>query len=354
MSTGAAAALLAMTLTGCSGSSDAPVAQTGSDAAVVDSPVTSDGSPDAPVVTLAFAGDSYAEGPLDYRLQQDPDGFVGPFARTFRDADVAMLNLETAITTATTAEPKTYVFGTDERVLSALASGGIDIVSLANNHGMDFGVPGLEDSLAAKRSVDAPAIIGIGADEAEAFAPHIVEVEGQRIAFIAATQVLDDNLIDKWTAGPNKGGLASAKRVDRLTEEVAAVRGEVDTVVVFLHWGVELLSCPTTDQIELAEALKSAGADIIVGGHQHRLAGGGRMGNTFVNYGLGNFLFQAASQGAERTGVLTVAVRGREVVDYKWLPGRISNGVPQRLTGADKAAELAYWQSLRECSGLRP
>jgi poly-gamma-glutamate synthesis protein (capsule biosynthesis protein) len=279
---------------------------------------------------------------------------VGPFAPVFRQADLAMLNLETAITSATTAEAKTYTFKTNPQVLDAFDAAGIDAVSLANNHGMDYGWAGFRDTLRAKQDSDSPVVLGIGEDEESAYAPWIAEVKGQRIAFFTATQVLDGHLTEKWTAGPDKGGLASAKRQDYLTDTVAAVRPDVDTVVVFLHWGVEKMNCPTQDQVDLAKALRSAGADIIVGGHQHRLSGGGMMGDTYVHYGLGNFLFHAGSSGAEKTGVLTVDVQGREIVDAQWHPGRVSDGVPQRLTGADKERELAYWNSLRGCANLDP
>lgn len=307
-----------------------------------------------PTVRIAFGGDSYAEGPLEWRLANDPDGFVGPFARIFRRSDLAMVNLETAITTAGTPEPKAFTFATTRDVLPALRSAGIDVVSMANNHGMDFGWPGFTDSLAAKRWSDSPAVIGIGKDEEEAYEPWIAEASGQRIAFFTATRVLDDHLAAKWTAGPAKGGLASAYRLDYLTERIAQTRPEVDTVVVYLHWGIERYTCPVESQVDLAKALKRAGADIIVGGHQHRLSGGGMMGDAFVHYGLGNFLFQAASEGAERTGVLTVDVQGRDIVGYQWHPGRIYNAVPQKLTGADRDAEAAYWESLRSCTGLKP
>ncbi len=356
------AAMLATTamVAGCSATlASAPAQlppQSGSDGARLETPLPADGDspadPDSPVVRIAFAGDSYAEGPLEYRLASDPDNFVGPFAKTLRRADLAVLNLETAITTSGTPEPKAFTFATTEAVLPALASAGIDVVSMANNHGMDFGWPGFTDSIAAKQSIESPAVVGIGEDQVEAYDPYVAEVQDQRIAVFAATQVLDDNLAAKWTAGPDKGGLASADRLNYLTKRIGEIRDDVDTVVVFLHWGVEKYTCPTQRQIDLAEAVRQAGADIIVGGHQHRLAGGGRMGDAFVHYGLGNFLFQAASSDAEKTGVLTVDVRGREIVDYKWHPGRIYGAVPQRLTGADRDNELAYWESLRDCSGL--
>ena len=96
-------------------------------------------------------------------------------------------------------------------------------------------------------------------------------IKGQRIAVIGATQVLDDNLITAWTATDTQAGLASAKEVPRLVAAVQAARATNDTVVVFLHWGVEKQTCPSASQQELARTLVDAGADIVVGGHAHRL-----------------------------------------------------------------------------------
>ena len=196
-------------------------------------------------MTIAFVGDMNAEGALADRLAADPAGFVGPFTPILAGADLAVGNLETAITERGSPPPgKAFAFRAPATVLDALRLGGFDTVSLANNHGIDFGVEGLADSVAAKRASGDDFMIGIGLDEAEAYAPYSVEIKGQRIAVIGATQVLDSSLIDLWTAGPDKGGVASAKRTDRLVEAVAAARATHDTVVVFLHWGIETEECP--------------------------------------------------------------------------------------------------------------
>lgn len=364
MRSGIAIAAGTLVLAGLAACSTGPAATTVSPA---ESSVTSSAAPAAPsatpeapppVVRLAFAGDTYAEGRLASRLASDPAGFVGPYAKVFRAADVAMLNLETAVTTvrstAGTAEPKAFNFATTSAILPALGHAGIDVVSMANNHGMDFGYPGMRDSLRAKEGSKEPVVIGIGRNAEDAYAPFIADARGQRIAFFTASQVLDPHLEQKWTAGQDKPGLASAHRLATLTEGIRRTRPEVDTVVAFIHWGIEGTTCPTSDQINLTHRLKEAGADVIVGGGAHRIAGGGMMGNTVVGYGLGNFLFQAASPQSDRTGVFLVDVRGREIVDYEWLPGRIVDAVPRPLAGAEESSELAYWNSLRSCTGLRP
>jgi poly-gamma-glutamate synthesis protein (capsule biosynthesis protein) len=224
---------------------------------------------------------------------------------------------------------------------------------MANNHGMDYGESGLRNSLAAAKRYEFP-VIGIGLDGKQAYRPFRRTINGQRIAVIGATQVLDEGLIERWTAGPSKPGLASAKEVPRLLQEVRAARRTSDTVVVFLHWGVELEQCPTSDQRTLAKQLVAAGADVVVGGHAHRLLGAGRMGNAFVGYGLGNFVWYGTSELSTQTGVLFVTVTGRKLNGYRWVPARIVGGVPRPVTGAERRGELASWRSLRSCTGLKP
>jgi poly-gamma-glutamate capsule biosynthesis protein CapA/YwtB (metallophosphatase superfamily) len=121
---------------------------------------------------------------------------------------------------------------------------------------------------------------------------------------------------------------------------------------VYVHWGVELESCPTAVQRKLAHQLVAAGADVIVGSHAHVLLGGGRLGPSVVDYGLGNFAFYATREETTRSGVLFVTMTGRHVDAYRWAPARIVDGVPNPLGGSERSAALDSWRSLRSCTGL--
>jgi poly-gamma-glutamate capsule biosynthesis protein CapA/YwtB (metallophosphatase superfamily) len=225
---------------------------------------------------------------------------------------------------------------------------------VANNHGMDFGEEGLADTLYSA-AVNGFPLIGIGNDATQAFTPFEATINGQRIAVLGATQVLDGNLIDAWTATDSQAGLASARDPDRLVAAVTDVRTRADTVVVYLHWGTEGETCPSERQQELADQVIAAGADIVVGSHAHRLQGGGRDGAAFVDYGLGNFVFYSpdGSPGAA-TGVLKVTATGRNVDGYEWVPATIRSGVPTPLEGAEAEQAQADWQALRDCTDLTP
>jgi len=304
-------------------------------------------------VVLGFAGDVHFEGNAGAELASNPALVMASIAPVLRRADLAVVNLETAVTTGGTQTSKEFVFRAPPSAFAALRDGGVDVASMANNHGMDFGESGLRDSLAAARSYRFP-VIGIGLNAKQAYRPFRRTIDGQRIAVIGATQVLDDELISAWTAGPRKPGLASAKDVPRLVQEVRAARRTSDTVVVFLHWGVELAQCPSQDQRTLARQLVAAGADVVVGGHAHRVQGAGRLGQALVDYGLGNFVWYGTSELSTETGVLLVTVDGRRVAGYRWEPARIVDGTPRPLAGSERRADISSWKRLRSCTGLEP
>ena len=79
--------------------------------------------------------------------------------------------------------------------------------------------------------------------------------------------------------------------MNALVAAVQRARRIDDTVVVFLHWGIQLDACPDPIQEPLATALVRAGADIVIGSHAHVLLGAGYRGTALVDYGLGNFAF---------------------------------------------------------------
>ncbi|MGZ4675741.1 MAG: CapA family protein [Acidimicrobiia bacterium] len=306
-------------------------------------------------VTLVFGGDTHFEGTLRSQLASNPSGMFAPISGVLSGADVAMVNLETAIATGGTPDRKAYNFRAPPSAFEALRSAGVDVVTMANNHGRDYGAEGLAETLAAKQQTQL-AVVGIGANAQEAYRPWTTDVKGQHLAFFAATDVIDDWLVDPWTATDTQAGLASTKgtAVDRLVAGIRAARPTTDTIVVFLHWGSEGLTCPTPRQQELAKILVDAGADIVVGSHSHRVETAGRMGTALVDYGLGNFAFYNESGLSGVTGALRVTVTGRDVDGYEWLPARIQNGIPHLLAGSAAAADDAAFASRRACAGLTP
>jgi poly-gamma-glutamate synthesis protein (capsule biosynthesis protein) len=347
--------LVVLALTACSATDGgdtrrAPAATAGPSGTSAPAPPTAGPPPEGPV-TLAFAGDVHTAGRLEERFRQ-PETALAPVAPLLAGADLTMVNLETAVTDRGTAEDKSFTFRAPPSVFDALRVAGVDVVSMANNHGADFGPVGLADSLEAARQRHFP-VVGVGADDAAAYAPYLTTVDGERIAVLGADQVADETIAE-YSAGPGKAGVASAFDTERLLRAVRSAREQADTVVVYLHWGEERASCPSRQQRDLAEQLAQAGADVLVGTHAHALQGAGWLGDTYVAYGLGNFVWWRSNfPEAVATGVLNLTVDDGRVLAVDFVPARIDDaGLPRPRTGAEAEQAEADFAALRACTGL--
>lgn len=283
-------------------------------------------------VSFAFVGDIHAEGSAERVLS---DG-LGSIADLLAEHDVVVGNLETAILTdpaAADPAPKQYTFAAPPSLLETLHGNGVDVVTLGNNHGMDFGREGLRQTLAA--AAESPlALVGAGQDVAAAHAPWVTEVGGTRVAVLAASDVLDSFAIDTWPATEDEAGLASTKgdRQQRFLDAVSQAGEQADVVAVYLHWGSERVVCPTERQQELAAAVVDAGADVVVGSHAHVVQPAGEVDGAFVHYGLGNFVWYARPGPSAQTGVLSVEVAPDGTSAATWYDAEIRSGIPE-LTG---------------------
>ena len=259
-----------------------------------------------------------------------------------------MVNLETAVTEGTCPEPqsKPYIFDAPASAVTALKSATVSVATEANDHGMDCGPQGLSQNLTVASQAQYP-IIGIGNTAAQAFTPYRVTIGGQRVAIIAATQVIADNLVSTWTASATQPGVASAIDPTQLVREVQQVRRSADTVIVYVHWGTETQACPNPQQEPLAEQLVKAGADIVIGSNAHVLLGGGYLGGAYVDYGLGNFAFYDNTAPETDSGALVITAQGRHITGAVWRPATILNGLPQPLTGAPATAAVQSWNAAR-------
>lgn len=310
-------------------------------------------------ITLAFAGDVHFEGQLADRLD-NPDSALEPVHDELSAADLTVVNFESALGSTGTPEPKRFTFQAPPAALDALAAAGVDVVSMANNHAMDFGPDGFAETLAEReaRGARPPSIVGIGADRQAAFRPAVHDVRGVRVAVLGASTP-DDPTADPtaaWAATADDPGIAVALDPAPLLDAVHRARSTADVVVVYLHWGRQGETCPDETQRDLAADLADAGADVVVGSHAHRVQGTGMRDGTYVAYGLGNFVWYTHNGPAANTGVLTLHVRADgQVAGQTWAPARIgADGLPRFLDGADAQKRRAEFAGLRDCTDLAP
>lgn len=305
-------------------------------------------------VTLAFGGDVHFEGVVGSRLTQNPATALGDtVSELLTGSQLRMVNLESALTDGTCPQPqnKQYIFYAPPTALTALRDATVTVISQANDHAVDCGQSGLAQGLAAAQSGNFP-IVGAGSDATQAYAPYRTNITGQRIAIIAATQVIAANLTSVWIATSSQGGVASALDPTQLIRSVQAARRTSDTVVVYLDWGTETVACPNPQQEPLTQQLVRAGADIVVGTGAHVLLGAGYLGGAYVDYGLGNLAFYDNTAPETASGTLLITVEGRHILGSTFRPATIVGGLPQPLTGTPAATAIQSWLAARSCTNL--
>ena len=299
-------------------------------------------------VTLAFAGDVHFAGRVA-RLLKDPATTFGPISSVLTSANFTAVNLETPVTSRGRPQPKTYHFSTTPRAFTALRDAGVDLVTVANNHILDYGQIGLADTLAAARAAHFP-YVGAGVNAAAAWAPYVTTINGTKIAIVGVSQVAE--LASSWVATANRPGEANAINLGATLAAVRAAKRVARIVVVFMHWGTEGMACPDQNQLSLAPKLAAAGASIIIGSHAHTLQGSGWLGHTFVAYGMGNFLWWENSF-STATGVLKLTLRPHARLIVRFIPAVVSaSGQPIVDRGAAARRALVHYASLRTCAGL--
>jgi len=260
-----------------------------------------------PSLRLMAGGDvvfaRYIRGEL--RFVGGPDPFVH-LRPLFRAADLAVINLETPLTDVLPRTRRTrfgdLFFRAPPEMLDHLVDAGIDLAITANNHAEDCGEAGLADTI-ARLSAAGIAHAGTAAD-GDPLAPVTVEVDGVRIAVVAATSKRNRGRPRPGQAIP-VAYLSIADSIERLPPIVRALReaGDHDLVVVSLHWGAGGERRVHPRQIELAHAVVDAGADLVLGHHAHILQAVEAYGDGFVVYGMGNLVFDMRDRYGRETAL---------------------------------------------------
>jgi poly-gamma-glutamate capsule biosynthesis protein CapA/YwtB (metallophosphatase superfamily) len=260
-------------------------------------------------------------------------------AGTVAGADLFFVNLECAITNRGTAEDKHFTFRAPRPAAAdSLLWAGVDFASQANNHSLDYGVVGLEDTMSA---LDRRAIshAGAGNNAYQARGASAFAVNGLRIAVLAYVRPMaesssDFNTLD-WEAKATAPGVAIARATD-VAQDVAAAKVHADVVVVFFHFGREMSTTPSNNQAALAKAAIGAGASLVLGAHPHVLQGYVAGNHTLIAYSLGNFVFDKFTGVANDSAILDVTLSAAGVERFSWIPLVVTSSGRPRLAVGDE------------------
>ncbi|MDR0397406.1 MAG: CapA family protein [Oscillospiraceae bacterium] len=189
----------------------------------------------------------------------------------FDEDDLTIVNFEGTLTTRTQGNGNTFQFRADPEHVNVLTSGGVDMVTFENNHALDFGQGGLEDTIAVLNDAGMP--------WARTGTPAIRSVNGVKVGMLAYMTL--NNPYENVT--------------EQMRADIPALRQLCDVVIVYYHWGEELDYAPHSRQLALGRATIDAGADLVLGAHSHRVNPIELYNGRYIVYSLGNFSFSGNS-----------------------------------------------------------
>jgi poly-gamma-glutamate synthesis protein (capsule biosynthesis protein) len=278
--------------------------------------------------TLIFLGDVMPGRSVERQLARyGPDYPWDGLRPLLIDADLAVGNLEGLLTTQGQPLDKPYLIRAHPRWHETLAAARLDLVTLANNHALDFGEVGLDQTLTILHDAGIGAVgIGGADDPAQAQRPHFFDLNGVRVAVLAYAA-------SRWNGSED---MPATQRVawagpETVSAGVHAAREEADVVVVLLHAGTEYADQPSSDQLTAAHAAVDAGADLVVGHHPHVTQTVERYGQGLIVYSLGDALFDIPRPAAMLGHLLRVHVTGQGLTQAELWPFWIEESIRPRL-----------------------
>lgn len=252
--------------------------------------------------TMTFVGDTYYN---ERRVSQyESRGVAGLLDDTLlglmQTADIAVLNNECALSDGGEAmEDKEYTYRMTPSLSQSYVDMGIDLVTLANNHALDFGTEALEDTF---ETLDQYGIdyIGAGMDYERSKQAAVYDIDGKTVAVLAASRVIP---VVEWNIVNRQPGMFCTYDSTALEAEIRACRELYDYVIVYVHWGIMETEQPVDYQREMAYRYVEAGADLVLGSHPHVVQSIEFYQGKPIYYSLGNFLYGSTIQ---RTMLVTL------------------------------------------------
>ena len=312
-------------------------------------------------VTLMAVGDIMLSRHVEEKMFGAND-YALPFSQIWKllsGANLTFGNLESPFYNQGPRMIKGMIFKAEPEAITGLKLAGFDILSLANNHVMDYGCDGLNSTICALKNAGVM-YVGAGSNLKEARAPLFININGIRIACLARTAVF---VSSASYAEKYKPGVASLD-IEEIEENINMCQQQADIVLLLLHWGIEEYHYPSPKQKALSKDFLTAGADLILGHHPHVLQGVKVINNKFVSYSSGNFLFddftwsykdkngllhdniEKLSNDNRKAGVLRLMLSENGFDSYKFLPTFIhSDGVVREDMRGERMNEFALFTS---------
>jgi poly-gamma-glutamate capsule biosynthesis protein CapA/YwtB (metallophosphatase superfamily) len=333
-------AAVALTTAACSrGSSARP--------ATIDAPsptIAIAPSPTAvPVTRILFTGD-VIPARCTYAKLRDLGDYTAPF-QPLHDlltaADITAGSLDATASDAGTPFgcTPTFSLAAPAAAVAGLKYAGYDVMAHAANHIKDCGISPCGDDAMFQTDANLRAAgiasVGTGIDLRDARKPTVIERNGVYFAFLAY-----DDIANYYNATEDSAGSAPLDP-STVGQDIGNAHKVANVVIIMPHWGVEYTTAPSERQREFARAAAAAGAEMIVGNHPHWVQAHERIGNMFVAYGLGNFVFdQDWSLETEQGAMLEATFTGATLTSTRYIPIHIYDQYQPRLAEAPEAGAI--------------
>lgn len=274
--------------------------------------------PDSGVVELVAVGDVMLARGVNEKIKRTEPNY--PFEKAqdiISQADIAFCNLEFSISPRATRKPESNIFGVKPEEARGLGYAGFDIVSLANNHTLDFGKRGLLNTMDFL-SQEGIKFAGAGKNPSDSRLPVVFEVNGVKVAFLAYCLYPMDQVVFR-----DHDPAIALYDSSRAKELIGKLRDEVDAIVVSVHWGIEYRKSPTSFQVRIAHQLIDAGAKLILGHHPHVVQKIEEYHGGVIAYSLGNFVFDQHLPETKKSVIFKATLSKKGVTEFSTLPIQI-------------------------------
>jgi poly-gamma-glutamate synthesis protein (capsule biosynthesis protein) len=286
-------------------------------------------------IKIVAVGDILLGRGVKYYIEKQKQRYIYPFTQVagiLKQGDVVFGNLEEPITSSAKSltdidHGGKIVLKNDIEAIKGLNYAGFNLLSLANNHILDYYDKGLFDTI---KILDKNNIAHAGAAKnlSEARKLAIVEKNGLKIGMLAYTDMAyityKGNPMLSFSADKNKAGVAP--NVSKyIYNDIKSARSKVDILIVSLHWGVENSFNTTPEQTKFAHVLIDKGVDIILGHHPHRFQGVEIYKGKPIVYSLGNFLFDQNLPENQEGFILNMEIESKKLSGMNAIPISILN-----------------------------
>ena len=277
-------------------------------------------------IELIFAGDIMLDREVKTESEKQND-WRWPFLKItdeLKEADIVFGNLEGPISDKGEKSDKITSFRLDPKTIEGLSYANFNILSVANNHTLDYGKEAFEDALSKLKEAGIN-FVGGGQNATEAQTPLIKEINGTKFAFLAYTNLCPS---PSWEANEENAGIncVSKNDLEILKKEFENAKKTADIVIVSLHSGNEFTQNLSQFQIDFSKAAIDAGVDLIIGHHPHVVQKYEQYKDKWIFYSLGNFVFdQSFSEETMQGLMVKVIVKDKKIIEIIPIKTQINN-----------------------------